>query len=529
MALSLTLSNNVVHLMSMLVSNGYEAYLVGGGVRDLLLHELDETITPPIDFDITTNAKPNQIKIVFKKYKMIYVGERHGTIAVRYKGQNFDITTYRIDGEYVDGRRPKEVKFVDELVEDLARRDLTINAIAVDINGKVIDPFSGQQDLINGIIRTVGNPEDRFEEDSLRLLRAVRFAARFNFKIEAETFRVMQEKSVNIMTRGVSPERIFIELKKTFDANVQLGVQLLYRSGLFREIFGEATKAFESKYDNDGAFDYLTHLFDHAIDPQLTWVLVHSIIPISANISPKKLTKIFDRFKGMKKSNKKHYVNLLSHLYHGIQLLSNEVSIGEIRRFVLASRKIYSHVHTDFWAKTPLDLLAVSRAVYNSQNHVSDSPYYLYVKKEIHHFIDMYDRRPKLVSGDDAKSQGARGRIINALLNFWDSVYYRSDTCTKDDLLKLGMFLKEKHTVNFQEYLQSFSISGFRRSKFSVSALKREIRIISDLLNYFGGLWVIKSEEQQELYDLIGIQEFSGQEKGIYWGNISLPQIDFPS
>jgi len=513
----------------MLVSNGYEAYLVGGGVRDLLLHKLNPHMTPPSDFDITTNAKPNQIKIVFKKYKMIYVGERHGTIAVRYRGQNYDITTYRIDGEYVDGRRPKEVKFVDELSEDLARRDLTINAITVDTNGKIIDPFSGQQDLIDGIVRTVGNPEDRFEEDSLRLLRAVRFAARFNFRIESETFRVMQEKSGNIMTRGVSPERIFTELKKTFDANAQLGVQLLYRSGLFREIFGEATRALESKFDNDRALDYLSHLFGHQIDPQLTWVLVHSLIPISSNVSPKKLTKIFGRFKGMKKSDRKHYVNLLNHLYSGIQVLSDEVSIGEIRRFVLASRKIYSHVHTEFWMKTPLDLLAVTRTVYNSLNHVSDSPFYPSVEKEIQNFIDIYDKRPKLVSGDDAKSQGARGRTINYLLNFWDSIYYRSDCCTRDDLLKLGIFLKEKRTVNFHDYLLNFSISGFRKSRSSLSALKCEIRIISDLLEYFGGLWVIQSGEKQQLFDLIGIQELKGQKKGIFWGNISLPQIDFPS
>lgn len=182
----------------------YEAYIVGGCVRDLLLGRT------PKDYDITTNAKPNEIKELFKDYELINNnGEKHGTVTVRYNGNNYEITTYRIDGKYSDGRRPDSVAFTSNLKEDLSRRDFTINALVYD--GKyVVDYFGGVNDLEAKIIRTVGDPYERFREDFLRILRGLRFACRYNFNIEKETYEAMDNSRFGLSK--ISVERIQSEL-----------------------------------------------------------------------------------------------------------------------------------------------------------------------------------------------------------------------------------------------------------------------------------------------------------------------------
>lgn len=184
----------------------YEAYIVGGCVRDLLLNKT------PKDYDITTNATPEQIKEVFKDYTLINNnGEKHGTVTVRYENENYEITTYRLDGEYTDHRHPDEVTFTTNLQEDLSRRDFTINALVYD--GKyVIDYFGGITDLENKIIKTVGNPYYRFDEDALRILRMLRFASLLDFEIENNTLLAAEELKNNLFT--IAKERKTTELNK---------------------------------------------------------------------------------------------------------------------------------------------------------------------------------------------------------------------------------------------------------------------------------------------------------------------------
>lgn len=197
-----------IKVCQMLQQAGYQSYLVGGCVRDLLLD-----ITPK-DYDIATNAKPQQIKQVFSK--TYDTGIAHGTITVSMGDtvdDHFEVTTYRTEGEYSDGRRPDSVGFVNEIELDLARRDLTINAMAYDpIKDQLVDPYSGIQDLTNKIIRAVGNPNKRFSEDGLRIMRVARFAARFNFFIDSATVQAM---TTNLDTLShISKERIRDELTK---------------------------------------------------------------------------------------------------------------------------------------------------------------------------------------------------------------------------------------------------------------------------------------------------------------------------
>ena len=196
---------------------GYESYFVGGCVRDALMlaaaegsGETEETIVVG-DVDVTTDALPQQVKEVFAGYRVIETGIKHGTVTVLVP-EGVEITTYRNDGTYSDSRHPDNVSFVGSLEEDLARRDFTVNAMACDLEGNIIDLYGGQQDLDAKIIRTVGEPDKRFKEDALRIMRGLRFAAVLGFEIEEETAAAMLRNRE--LLDNVSAERIFVELKK---------------------------------------------------------------------------------------------------------------------------------------------------------------------------------------------------------------------------------------------------------------------------------------------------------------------------
>ncbi len=194
-------------LIGMLNERGFEAWAVGGCVRDSLLGK------EPKDWDLCTSAKPEQVKECFAgTYKVLETGIQHGTVTVLAQNETYEITTYRAEGEYEDHRRPEAVTFVDSLEEDLARRDFTINAMAMGPDGTIIDPFNGQVDLKAGVLRCVGNPAQRFEEDALRILRLLRFSAVLGFTIEPETHKAAKEQ--RHMLRWVAGERSVKELTR---------------------------------------------------------------------------------------------------------------------------------------------------------------------------------------------------------------------------------------------------------------------------------------------------------------------------
>ena len=208
-------------LIEMLEAAGFEAYYVGGCVRDLLRWQLDvKASASPGDIDVTTSATPEEMKRIFADLRYFETGIKHGTLTVLTPDASrrpIEITTFRTDGDYSDNRHPDQVRFVRNLEEDLARRDFTINAMAMDRRGEVIDVFGGQKDLEAGLIRAVGDPDKRFREDALRILRALRFAAVLDregqaFAIESETEAAMFRNKD--LLRNISAERIYAELKK---------------------------------------------------------------------------------------------------------------------------------------------------------------------------------------------------------------------------------------------------------------------------------------------------------------------------
>ena len=183
--MTINIPQKAAQILKTLNAAGYEAYVVGGCVRDSILDRV------PGDWDITTSALPEQVKELF--HRTVDTGIQHGTVTVMMGKEGFEVTTYRVDGEYHDGRHPDAVTFTRSLEEDLKRRDFTINAMAYSAEEGLIDPFGGQKDLARGLVRAVGVPHQRFTEDALRILRLYRFAARFGFEIDPATGQAARE------------------------------------------------------------------------------------------------------------------------------------------------------------------------------------------------------------------------------------------------------------------------------------------------------------------------------------------------
>ncbi len=208
--MKLTLDPGAATLLDALHAAGYAAYAVGGCVRDSLLGRTAH------DWDLCTSALPQQVMELFGAEQCIPTGLQHGTVTIKYGGQLYETTTFRIEGSYTDGRHPDAVQFVPDVREDLARRDFTINAMAYNEAEGLVDPFGGQKDLQNGLLRAVGEPQQRFTEDALRILRLYRFAARFGFALDAATARAARQLAPHLDC--ISAERIQEELAKLLTA-----------------------------------------------------------------------------------------------------------------------------------------------------------------------------------------------------------------------------------------------------------------------------------------------------------------------
>lgn len=249
--MNIEVPKDVRDILNKLIENNFEAYIVGGCVRDVVLNE------EPKDYDITTSAKPENVINLFDK--VILTGLKHGTVTVVVNNQNYEVTTFRIDGEYKDKRHPKEVKFVKNLKEDLSRRDFTINAMAYnDIEG-FKDYFNGIEDLKNKIIKTVGDPEKRFLEDALRMLRAIRFSAQLDFKIEEDTLNAIKKLKNNV--KNISKERTREEFNKILIYDTKK-IDTLRECGVLELIIKEMTEAYG--FDQNSPY-HIYDLYTHTI------------------------------------------------------------------------------------------------------------------------------------------------------------------------------------------------------------------------------------------------------------------------
>ncbi len=247
-----TYPSNVKKIIDRLQEEGFEAFAVGGCVRDMYLGLV------PNDWDITTNALPAQVKSIFRR--TIDIGIEHGTVKVMIGNEGYEITTYRIDGEYEDKRHPKAVTFTPNLREDLARRDFTINAMAYSQKTGLVDLFGGVDDLKAGLIRAVGDPEERFSEDALRILRALRFSARFRFEIEDKTKAAIQKLADTLS--DISAERIREELEKLICSDNPDRLRTAYELGVTAPFFPEWDEMMRCEQNTPHHF---TDVGDHTI------------------------------------------------------------------------------------------------------------------------------------------------------------------------------------------------------------------------------------------------------------------------
>lgn len=234
------LPEKVKYIIETIMEAGYEAYAVGGCIRDSVLGRI------PDDWDITTSATPYQVKELFKR--TIDTGIQHGTVTVMLDKEGFEVTTYRIDGEYEDSRHPKEVTFTANLVEDLRRRDFTINAMAYNDRAGLVDVFEGMKDIERKVIRCVGNARERFTEDVLRIMRAVRFSAQLGYQIEEETAAAIRELAPNLV--HISAERIQTELVKLVTSPHPENLRIAYETGITKVVLPEFDACMETQQNN---------------------------------------------------------------------------------------------------------------------------------------------------------------------------------------------------------------------------------------------------------------------------------------
>ena len=238
--MTMQIPEKVEYIINVLMKNGQEAYAVGGCVRDSILGRVPE------DWDITTSAKPEQVKALF--HRTIDTGIQHGTVTVMVDKEGFEVTTYRIDGEYEDSRHPKNIEFTSNLEEDLKRRDFTINAMAYNPKEGLVDVFGGIGDLEKGMIRCVGNAKDRFSEDALRILRAVRFAGQLGFAIEEQTKEAIVVLAPTL--ENISAERIRVELDKLLMAKYPELIKVASETGICRVVLPELDRMLECEQNN---------------------------------------------------------------------------------------------------------------------------------------------------------------------------------------------------------------------------------------------------------------------------------------
>lgn len=272
--LNIIIPYSAAEALRTLEAAGYEAWCVGGCVRDAIRGDT------PHDWDVCTSALPEQTLSAFSKYKTIPTGLKHGTVTAVIKGEQIEITTYRTDGDYLNHRSPEQVQFVRDIRSDLERRDFTMNAICANLHGEILDLFGGCEDISAGIIRCVGDPKKRFDEDALRILRAVRFAAKTGFEIEKNTADAAI--AMRSLLDSVSAERILSELRSLLVQRYAGDALRKYR-GIIAQIIPEAAPCFDFPQNNPHhCFDvwtHITHSVDH-IDPDQTLrtvMLLHDI------------------------------------------------------------------------------------------------------------------------------------------------------------------------------------------------------------------------------------------------------------
>lgn len=358
---------DVMELMNKLIENDYKAYVVGGCVRDTMLGR------EPKDWDLTTDAKPEEMMEVFKDYKVIPTGLKHGTITIMVNDVGYEITTFRIDGNYSDNRHPDEVTFTNEITEDLARRDFTINAMAFNWIDGLIDPFGGIKDLQYGFIRTVGSADCRFKEDPLRMLRAFRFASKYEFQFSEDLLTTIQNNSGLI--QFVSKERIRDELVKIVtDLTSVYYMRLLWESMLFDYTIPTIDLMHNFEQNNPyHTFDLFVHTI-HSVrhienDPILRMtMLLHDIGKLTTKKDDEQGISHYYNHASVSAKEAENILRDLKFDNKSIERITTLIKIHDIQLSFENPKKQIKRALTKYGESIMKDLMKVKRADIKAQN-----------------------------------------------------------------------------------------------------------------------------------------------------------------
>ena len=405
--MKIELPKKVTMILNNLKLHGYEAYAVGGCVRDSILAR------KPEDWDITTSARPEEIKRLFKR--TVDTGIEHGTVTVLIGKDQFEVTTYRIDGEYEDSRHPREVRFTRCLEEDLKRRDFTINAMAYNDEERLVDVFGGMQDLNHHLIRCVGNPRERFSEDALRILRAVRFSAQLGFPIEEQTAEAIREQADTL--KNISAERIQVELVKLLISDHPEKIREAWELGI--------TKVILPEWDAMVGVEQNTphHRYD---------VAEHTIHALG-NVKKDKILRLTMLFHDMgKPSMKTTDAKGVDH-FKGHALVSEEIARKVLRRLKFDNETVRKVTRLVCYHDYRVE--ATPKNIRRAMNRIGVElfPYYLAVRMADTKAQSPYKRREK-IENIVAMREGYQEALLNG-----DCVTLRDLAVSGRDLMELGM------------------------------------------------------------------------------------------
>ncbi len=411
------LSKGAEKIIDKLIAAGFSAYAVGGAVRDCLLG-LDAH-----DFDVTTSAEPQEVKALFKK--TFDTGIKHGTVTILEDGEAIEVTTFRSDGAYLDNRKPESVTLVKDVREDLARRDFTINALCYNKHEGLMDLFSGIDDLNNKIIRAIGNPEERFCEDALRILRAVRFSAQLGFEIEENTKNAIKECAH--LVKNLSVERIAAELDKILMSDSPEHLKMLYDLGVLAHICPEMCKCFTTEQNTRW------HIYDvgtHSVEvikncPKVLHLRYASLMhdwgkPHTKGINDLgadmfrnharvsvELAESFCRKYKFSNERRDKIVRLVK--YHDIEILPEKKYVKR------AINKVGDDVFYDLICLKRADCLSQNLELTASRLPYIDRLFELY--KEIKENKEPFGIKNLDINGNDLKELGYEGKQIGEVLN----------------------------------------------------------------------------------------------------------------
>lgn len=363
------LPQNVNFIIDTITQAGYEAYAVGGCIRDSLLGR------EPEDFDITTSASPFVIKELFPR--TVDTGIKHGTVTVLLQKESYEVTTYRIDGEYEDHRHPKEVIFTANLLEDLKRRDFTINAMAYNEETGLVDPFGGEEDLAGRMIRCVGNPVERFTEDALRMMRAVRFSAQLGYTIEENTRKAIEQLAPSL--HAISAERIQTELVKLAVSSHPSFLRIAYETGITAVIMPEFDRCMQTEQNN----------------PHHCYSVGEHTLHAMENIRADKILRLTMLFHDMGKPQTMTVDEQGIYHFHGHPEISSNIAKDIMRRLKFDNKTIYYVTNLVRYhdVKVELRRKAVRHAIHKIGEDIF--PYLFEVKRADFLAQSMYQRAEK--------------------------------------------------------------------------------------------------------------------------------------